>query len=259
MPDIIYLTFSYRLLMSQDPQKTHRDQLFANLVAEPSQFSFNEAVVDVFPDMIQRSVPGYGTVVRMTGVLTEQYAKEGTHVYDLGCSLGESIRAAELAIGDRACQLVGVDNSPAMIEKVRAEVPPRSKIMWHLSDITQMEFKTASVVIMNFTLQFIPINERLKLLKQIRSSMVPGGLLILSEKLTMPDAEMNELMVNLHHDFKRSQGYSGLEIAQKRDAIDNVLIPETAEVHRIRLTEAGFSRSSVWFQCLNFASLIAIA
>ena len=259
MPDIIYLTFSYRLLMSQDPQKTHRDQLFANLVAEPSQFSFNEAVVDVFPDMIQRSVPGYGTVVRMTGVLTEQYAKEGTHVYDLGCSLGESIRAAELAIGDRACQLVGVDNSPAMIEKVRAEMPPRSEIMWHLSDITQMDFKTASVVIMNFTLQFIPINERLKLLKQIRSSMVPGGLLILSEKLTMPDAEMNELMVNLHHDFKRSQGYSGLEIAQKRDAIDNVLIPETAEVHRIRLTEAGFSRSSVWFQCLNFASFIAIA
>ena len=259
MPDIIYLTFSYRLLMSQDPQKTHRDQLFANVVAEPSQFSFNEAVVDVFPDMIQRSVPGYGTVVRMTGVLTEQYAKEGTHVYDLGCSLGESIRAAELAVGDRACQLVGVDNSPAMIEKVRAEMPPRSKIMWHLSDITQMEFKTASVVIMNFTLQFIPINERLKLLKQIRSSMVPGGLLILSEKLTMPDAEMNELMVNLHHDFKRSQGYSGLEIAQKRDAIDNVLIPETAEVHRTRLTEAGFSRSSVWFQCLNFASFIAIA
>ena len=259
MPDIIYLTFSYRLLMSQDPQKTHRDQLFANLVAEPSQFSFNEAVVDVFPDMIQRSVPGYGTVVRMTGVLTEQYAKEGTHVYDLGCSLGESIRAAELAIGDRACQLVGVDNSPAMIEKVRAEMPPRSEIMWHLSDITQMDFKTASVVIMNFTLQFIPINERLKLLKQIRSSMVPGGLLILSEKLTMPDAEMNELMVNLHHDFKRSQGYSGLEIAQKRDAIDNVLIPETAEVHRTRLTEAGFSRSSVWFQCLNFASFIAIA
>lgn len=245
--------------MSQDSQKTHRDQLFANLVAEPSQFSFNEAVVDVFPDMIQRSVPGYGTVVRMSGVLTEQYAKEGTYVYDLGCSLGESIRAAELAIGDRACQLVGVDNSPAMIEKVRAEMPPRSKIMWHLSDITQMEFKTASVVIMNFTLQFIPINERLKLLKKIRSSMVPGGLLILSEKLTMPDAEMNELMVNLHHDFKRSQGYSGLEIAQKRDAIDNVLIPETAEVHRTRLTEAGFSRSSVWFQCLNFASFIAIA
>jgi tRNA (cmo5U34)-methyltransferase len=259
MPDIIYLTFSYRFIMNKKPLETHRDQLFADLVAEPSQFSFNEAVVDVFPDMIQRSVPGYGTVVRMTGVLTEQYAKEGTHVYDLGCSLGESIRAAELAIGDRACHLIGVDNSPAMIAKVREEMRPLSKIVWHLSDITQMEFKTASVVIMNFTLQFIPIHERLKLLKQIRSAMVPGGLLILSEKLTMPDAEMNQLMVELHHDFKRSQGYSDLEIAQKRDAIDNVLIPETAEVHRTRLAEAGFSRSSIWFQCLNFASFIAIA
>ena len=259
MPDIIYLTFSYRFIMNKKLLETHRDQLFADLVAEPSQFSFNEAVVDVFPDMIQRSVPGYGTVVRMTGVLTEQHAKEGTHVYDLGCSLGEAIRAAELAIGDRACHLIGVDNSPAMIEKVREEMRPLSKIVWHLSDITQMEFKTASVVIMNFTLQFIPINERLKLLKQIRSSMVPGGLLILSEKLTMPDAEMNQLMVELHHDFKRSQGYSDLEIAQKRDAIDNVLIPETAEAHRTRLAEAGFSRSSIWFQCLNFASFIAIA
>ncbi len=259
MPDIIYRTLSYRFIMNEKPLETHRDQLFADLVAEPSQFSFNEAVVDVFPDMIQRSVPGYGTVVRMTGVLTEQHAKEGTHVYDLGCSLGESIRAAELAIGDRACHLVGVDNAPAMIEKVREETHPLSKIVWHLSDITQMEFKTASVVIMNFTLQFIPINERLKLLKQIRSAMVPGGLLILSEKLTMPDAEMNRLMVELHHDFKRSQGYSDLEIAQKRDAIDNVLIPETAEVHRTRLAQAGFSRSSIWFQCLNFASFIAIA
>ena len=259
MPDIIYRTLSYRFIINEKPLETHRDQLFADLVAEPSQFSFNEAVVDVFPDMIQRSVPGYGTVVRMTGVLTEQHAKEGTHVYDLGCSLGESIRAAELAIGDRACHLIGVDNAPAMIEKVREETHPLSKIVWHLSDITQMEFKTASVVIMNFTLQFIPINERLKLLKQIRSAMVPGGLLILSEKLTMPDAEMNRLMVELHHDFKRSQGYSDLEIAQKRDAIDNVLIPETAEVHRTRLAQAGFSRSSIWFQCLNFASFIAIA
>jgi tRNA (cmo5U34)-methyltransferase len=89
--------------------------------------------------------------------------------------------------------------------------------------------------------------------------MVPGGLLILSEKLTLPDLDMDALMIDLHHDFKRSQGYTDLEIAQKRDAIENVLIPETAETHTERLQEAGFSRSSIWFQCLNFASFIAIA
>ena len=88
---------------------------------------------------------------------------------------------------------------------------------------------------------------------------MPGGLLILSEKLSLPDPDMNALMIDLHHDFKRSQGYSSLEIAQKRDAIENVLIPETAAIHTQRLQDAGFSRSSVWFQCLNFASFIAIA
>jgi len=112
---------------------------------------------------------------------------------------------------------------------------------------------------MNFTLQFIPVEQRLPLLTKIRKAMIPGGLLILSEKLTLPDSDMDALMIDLHHDFKRSQGYTDLEIARKRDAIENVLIPETAEIHTQRLNEAGFSRSSIWFQCLNFASFIAIA
>tara|TARA_B100000900_G_scaffold299201_1_gene257783 strand:- start:3372 stop:4100 length:729 start_codon:yes stop_codon:yes gene_type:complete len=242
--------------MTDNVNPARRDKLFAELVAEPSTFSFNDAVVDVFPDMIQRSVPGYGTVVRMSGILGEQYAQEGTHIYDLGCSLGESIRSVETALHGRDCHLVGVDNSPAMISRAQKI---DSGIKWHLADVTTLPLERSSVVILNFTLQFIPIEQRLPLLAKIRESMVPGGLLILSEKLTLPDPDMDSLMIDLHHDFKRSQGYTDLEIAQKRDAIENVLIPETAEIHTQRLKAASFSRSSVWFQCLNFASFIAIA
>ena len=256
MPDIIRLKLNDRSLMTDKVTPTRRDTLFAELAAEPSTFSFNDAVVDVFPDMIQRSVPGYGTVVRMSGILSEQYAQEGTHIYDLGCSLGESIRSVETALNGRDCELVGVDNSPAMISKAQ-EID--SGITWHLADVTTLTLERSSVVIMNFTLQFIPIEERLPLLTKIRKAMIPGGLLILSEKLTLPDPDMDALMIDLHHDFKRSQGYTDLEIARKRDAIENVLIPETAETHTQRLNEAGFSRSSIWFQCLNFASFIAIA
>ena len=115
MPDIIRLTLNDRSLMPDNATPTSRDTLFAELVAESATFSFNDAVVDVFPDMIQRSVPGYGTVVRMSGILSEQYAQEGTYIYDLGCSLGESIRSVETALNGRDCHLVGVDNSPAMI------------------------------------------------------------------------------------------------------------------------------------------------
>ena len=134
-----------------------------------------------------------------------------------------------------------------------------SGVTWHLADVTALPLERSSVVIMNFTLQFIPLEKRLPLLSKIRKAMVPGGLLILSEKLTLPNPDMDALMIDLHHDFKRSQGYTDLEIARKRDAIENVLIPETAETHTQRLNEAGFSRSSIWFQCLNFASFIAIA
>lgn len=242
--------------MTDNVTPNRRDILFAELVAEPSTFSFNDAVVDVFPDMIQRSVPGYGTVVKMSGILSDQYAQEGTHIYDLGCSLGESIRSVEGALNGRNCHLVGVDNSPAMIAEAQQI---DSGIKWRLADVTTLPLERSSVVIMNFTLQFIPIEQRLSLLTKIREAMVPGGLLILSEKLTLPDPDMDALMIDLHHDFKRSQGYTDLEIAQKRDAIENVLIPETAETHTQRLQEAGFSRSSIWFQCLNFASFIAIA
>ena len=241
--------------MTDNVTSNRRDTLFAELVTEPSTFSFNDAVVDVFPDMIQRSVPGYGTVVKMSGILSEQYAQEGTHIYDLGCSLGESIRSVESALNGRDCHLVGVDNSPAMIAKAQQI---DSGIKWRLADVTTLPLERSSVVIMNFTLQFIPIEQRLSLLTKIREAMVPGGLLILSEKLTLPDPDMDALMIDLHHDFKRSQGYTDLEIAQKRDAIENVLIPEAAETHTERLQEAGFSRSSIWFQCLNFASFIAI-
>ena len=241
-----------------------RDNLFAELRSDTTLFSFNDSVVDVFPDMIQRSVPGYSTVVRMTGVLAEQYAQSGTCVYDIGCSLGESIRSAEHVLGGntssrRNCRLIGIDNSGAMIRRAKEQVQSESRIEWIEADALEVDFAPCSVVILNFTLQFIPVEQRLSLLKSIHSAMVPGGLLILSEKLTMADPAMDTLMIDLHHDFKRSQGYSDLEIAQKRDAIENVLIPETAQSHSDRLSEAGFSSSSVWFQCLNFASFIAVA
>lgn len=241
-----------------------RDNLFAELRADKAMFSFNDSVVDVFPDMIQRSVPGYSTVVRMTGVLAEQYAQPLSSIYDIGCSLGESIRSAERALAGnsssgRDCRLIGIDNSAAMIRRAQEQADPNSAIDWMVADALEVKFTPCSVVILNFTLQFIPVDQRLYLLKSIRAAMMPGGLLILSEKLTMSDPAMDKLMIDLHHDFKRSQGYSELEIAQKRDAIENVLIPETTQAHSNRLSEAGFSRSSIWFQCLNFASFIAIA
>jgi len=125
--------------------------------------------------------------------------------------------------------------------------------------VTEVEYSAASVCILNYTLQFVPLTKRPALLTRLRQAMAPGDALILSEKFCFDDAAMNRLMTDLHHDFKRAQGYSDLEIAQKRQALENVLLPESREAHVARLKSCGFASAEVWFQCFNFGSLIAIA
>lgn len=240
---------------------TKPDTIYANPLAEVSQFAFDEKVVDVFPDMIKRSVPGYATIINMIGQLAGRYAQTGSRCYDLGSSLGAATLAMRHSIQAANCKIIGVDNSAAMIQRCGQVIAADSgEIPVELieAEIQNVDIQHASVVVLNFTLQFIPIDERLAVLRNIHDGLLPNGVLILSEKVAFEDNTHQELMIELHHNFKRANGYSDLEIAQKRAAIENYLIPETLATHRQRLREAGFHSVDVWFQCFNFASLIAI-
>lgn len=237
------------------------DTIYADPLAQVSQFAFDQKVVDVFPDMIKRSVPGYATIINMIGNLAERYAQTGSHCYDLGCSLGAATLAMRHSIHAADCRIIGVDNSAAMIqrcEQVMAADSGEVPVNLIQAQIQDVAINNASVVVLNFTLQFIPIDERLDVLRHIYDGLLPNGVLILSEKLAFEDETHQQLMIDLHHNFKRANGYSDLEIAQKRAAIENYLIPETLATHRQRLRDAGFHSVDVWFQCFNFASLIAI-
>lgn len=239
-----------------------RDTLFAETLGDPGLFTFNESVVGVFPDMIKRSVPGYSTVIAMTGLLAARHARPDARIYDLGCSLGASLLSAARHPEARQSPIVGVDNSAAMLAQCRHTIDhalPDNQIDLIEGDITAIDLEDACVVILNYTLQFVPIEMRLTLLRQVRNALSPGDVLILSEKIKLATPAMDALMIELHHDFKRAQGYSDLEIAQKRQALENVLIPETRDTHVARLADAGFGHSELWFQCFNFASLVAIA
>lgn len=239
----------------------HKDRLYDEPRGEVTAFAFDAAVAAVFPDMINRSVPGYAAVVAMTGLLAGRHAQAGSRAYDLGCSLGATTFAMAGHIEADDCTIVAVDNAPAMIDRLNENIgklsQPGPAIETVCADIRDTDIADASVVVLNYTLQFVPKEERLGLLKKIHAGMRPGGCLILSEKLAFEDAEEAKLHTQLHEDFKRAQGYSELEIAQKRAALENVLVPETREAHLDRLREAGFVRATLWFQCLNFASFIA--
>ncbi|WP_078789158.1 carboxy-S-adenosyl-L-methionine synthase CmoA [Trichlorobacter thiogenes] len=238
------------------------DALYAAPLQEIIDFQFDERVVAVFPDMIQRSVPGYGMIISNIGILAAKYAQAGSHCYDLGCSLGAASLAMRQRISTPDCDIIAVDNSPAMLERARellaldtvASIP----VTIICSDIQDVTIENASVVVLNFTLQFIPPPQRLALMQRIYGGLNPGGILILSEKIAFSEPERQNFHVGLHHDFKRANGYSDLEISQKRSALENVMIPETLAVHHKRLKAAGFSCSELWLQCFNFVSLVAI-
>jgi tRNA (cmo5U34)-methyltransferase len=241
--------------MSQD---SDRDRVFSTPLSEVRAFEFNETVARVFQDMISRSVPGYSLLLRMIGLYADIFVQPQSRVYDLGCSLGE----ASLVIADQCrspdCDIIAVDNSQAMIEKCRQNPAGARPIEWRCEDIRKTEIDNASMVVLNLTLQFLPPVEREPLLRRICAGLKPGGVLVLSEKVVFADAIENERMQQLYQGFKKTMGYSDLEISQKRNALENVLIPDTPEQHLQRLCSAGFDETYQCFRGFNFISYLAI-
>ena len=238
-----------------------QDTIYATAKAKVAPFEFDESVVAVFPDMIARSVPGYTLLLPLIGQIASRYAQPNSLCFDLGCSLGAVTLALRQQIQQPGCRITAVDNSSAMIEQCRHIIAGAGQglpVDLVEADICQIPISQASVVVLNFTFQFVPTALRDGLIQRIYDGLLPGGALILSEKVILEPPALDHLLVTLHHDFKRANGYSDLEISQKRTALENVLISETVPQHQARLRRAGFATAELWFQAFNFVSLLAI-
>ena len=238
-----------------------KDTIFSAPIEKLGDFTFDEAVAEVFPDLIQRSVPGYSNIITAIGMLAQRFVTDNSNIYDLGCSRGAGILSIRRNINGKQAKIIGVDNSPAMVERCRTHINAYHSdvpVKVLCDDIRQVEIENASMVVLNFTLQFLPRADRLALLKKIHQGLNPNGILVLSEKFTFENETMNELLIDLHHTFKRANGYSELEVSQKRTALENVMLTDSIETHKQRLQEAGFSQIELWFQCFNFGSMIAV-
>jgi tRNA (cmo5U34)-methyltransferase len=237
-----------------------KDILYRQPVDTPSPFVFDEAVARVFPDMVKRSVPGYSNVIAGTGLIAAEYAQADSNIYDLGCSVGASTFAVlqHLKIDD--FHVIAIDNSSHMIELCRQNISDsgnKDKVEYLCDDIQNIKINNASVVILNYTLQFIPPDERVNLLARIYDGMNDNAVLVLSEKLAFDTDAERQRQTALHEAFKRTQGYSELEISQKRAALEDVLIPESLSTHVSRLNKIGFRDTQLWFRSINFASVMA--
>ncbi len=237
------------------------DQIFSQQFNEINDFNFDDKVTEVFPDMIKRSVPGYENIIKHIGTFARLFVTDNSHVYDLGSSLGAASMSMRQSIDATGVEFIAVDSSQAMVERSKKlfDCYTSDIAITHICDsIEKVAIDNASMVVLNFTLQFVKKSQRSALLSKIAQGLNPGGLLVLSEKIHFNNPVTQKLIEEMHLDFKRENGYSELEISQKREALQNILIPETCDEHRNRLLSCGFRSADIWYQQYNFASMVAI-
>jgi tRNA (cmo5U34)-methyltransferase len=236
-----------------------RDQVYRDPKHQIVDFAFDEDVAEVFSDMIRRSVPGYETVVPTTGLLAARHMAKlpitRHKFYDLGCSLGASTLAMLHQFPEPSLSVVAVDNASAMLARARKLVSD-PRVTFVCDDVQQVPLEPAGVVVLNFVLQFVAPENRNALLERIRHCLEPDGLMIVSEKLSFSDESAHSFFEAAHLDYKRANGYSELEISQKRSALEKVMITDTEAEHRARFSAAGFGTVRKWFQCMNWASYL---
>lgn len=237
-----------------------KDEVFKDPITQSSDFKFDQKVVTVFDDMVTRSVPFYLEIQRMIGELAQEYAQVGTNVYDLGCSTGTTMKNMDNTV-DQRIKFIGVDDSNQMLrqcdENLRNSGMTRNFELKNVDLNKGIEIENASVVVLCLTLQFIRPLYRVKLLEQIRSGLADGGCVILVEKILAEESGLNRNFIKYYYDFKKRNNYSDMEIAQKREALENVLVPYKLSEDIDMLLTSRFSHCEVFFKWYNFAGMIA--
>ena len=234
----------------------NKDQIFSESFKKVKAFAFDEQVVSVFPDMIKRSVPGYETILRGIALYAMKYVGEQANIYDLGCSLGAVSFTIDQALGPHQHNIHAIDSSQAMIQglhELLSKNTPHNQWVVKQKRIQEASIEDADMVVSNFTLQFIPSEDRQAMLDKIYQGLKPGGIFVLSEKI-----QSSQFLIDHYHGYKKVNGYSDAEITRKRDALENILVPDSREHWQTALTAAGFATVELWFQAFNFVSWLCI-
>jgi len=239
-----------------------RDNIFDYQDMNATDFTFNEEVASVFDDMVSRSVPFYTELQDMFVALSRSFAQPNTRIYDLGCSTSTTLCKIAREINDPSQSYVGIDNSEDMLSKSREKLTSEgimSQCELKLADLNEpVQIENASIVYINWTLQFVRPLNRDRLMSEIFNGLVHGGILIIAEKVLAADSLVNRLYIDYYYKYKKQQGYSETEITKKREALENVLIPYRVEENLELLKRSGFQTVDVFFRWFNWAGFLAI-
>ena len=239
-----------------------KDTIYSDPQEQFRPFQFDQRVAHAFNDMISRSVPYYQDLQTLVLRLLEPYLQADHTILDCGCATGTSIHSISTAFPKLPLTFYGIDNSNSMLDSAKQtcrHLPNHQSVHFECVSLeTWTSIPDHNITLLILTLQFLDPKNRLSFLQRLSEKAESGSIIILIEKIAIPNPNLSRHYTDLHHGFKKDQGYSDLEIAQKRDAIETVLIPLSLEENLTLLHQAGYTKTDVFFKWLNFAGILAI-
>jgi len=231
-----------------------QDKIFTEKIEK--KFEFDEAVASVFDDMLSRSVPFYDEVRKLIISLILAEEREDRKVLDLGSSTAKFLLDLHSKMHTNM-KLKGLDNSQAMLDRAEQKCQAfGANIELELADMLMYKYCEEDVIVANYTLQFIRPMQRVELIRKLYDGLKDDGVFIFSEKVVFEDKKLDKELIDVYYDYKKEQGYSEYEIAQKREALENVLIPFTIKENIQMCKDAGFKNIETVFQWANFVTFI---
>ncbi|MDA3955600.1 carboxy-S-adenosyl-L-methionine synthase CmoA [Oceanispirochaeta sp.] len=244
---------------------SRKDKVFEDKNPVVRAFEFNESVAHVFDDMAQRSIPHYKDVQSMVATLGLTFYQDGTRIYDLGCSTGTTIALLLKGLKDHGLSdytIKGIDSSAPMCREAEEKLSTldieKGRVLIEEADIMEEPIENASVVIMNYTLQFIDPFQRESLIRKIYTGLNHNGILLVSDKTLQSHTDLSRIFVDNYYNLKRKNGYSELEISRKREALENVLIPYPIREEENLFRICGFEAVDLFYTWYNFSSFICL-
>lgn len=232
-----------------------KDKVFTKEISK--KFEFDEAVASVFDDMLSRSVPFYDVVQKLIIDIILTHQEDNKKVLDLGVSTAKLLLELKNKMSSNMV-LKGIDNSQAMLTRAENKCKAfGADIELELADMLSYKYNNEDIIIANYTLQFIRPIQRLELVKKIYDGMNDESIFIFSEKVVFNNKKLDKDLIDIYYEYKKEQGYSEYEISQKREALENILIPFTIEENIKMCIDAGFSSIDTIFQWGNFVTFIA--
>lgn len=232
-----------------------KDKIFMQEIEK--KFEFDEKVATVFDDMLHRSIPFYDQNLELICRYIAAVASDGDRLLDIGCSTGNLLLNVN-TYAKQKLTLEGIDSATSMINKAKEKASAYEVAMeLAVADAFEYDFGSKNIIVCNYLLQFIRPLNRHKLVQKIYESLDNDGFFICSEKVVFEDKRYDKKIIDIYYEYKQNQGYSKTEIVQKREALENVLIPYTIEENTKMFKDAGFESVQTLFQWANFVTFVA--